>query len=58
MLTDRLRPPHPKRAGPMWPALISWCRQNDGAEQEFRTAIECDEGFALAHVGLARVHQV
>ena len=30
----------------------------DGAEQEFRRAIACDEGFALAHAGLARVLQV
>jgi len=27
----------------------------DGAEPEFRKAIACDDGFALAHVGLARV---
>jgi hypothetical protein len=31
---------------------------NDGAEQEFRKAIACDEGLALAHVGLARVLQI
>ncbi len=30
----------------------------DGAEQEFRRAVACDEGFALAYVGLARVLQV
>ena len=31
---------------------------NDGAEQQFRRAIACDEGFALAHVGLARTLQI
>jgi hypothetical protein len=31
---------------------------NDGAEQQFRRAIACDEGFALAHVGLARSLQI
>jgi tetratricopeptide (TPR) repeat protein len=31
---------------------------NHGAEEAFRRAIACDEGFALAHVALARVLQV
>ena len=31
---------------------------NEGAEQAFQRAVAADEGFALAHVGLARVLQV
>ena len=30
--------------------------QNFGSEKEFQSAIEADEGFALAHAGLAYVH--
>lgn len=31
---------------------------NEGAEQAFQRALAADEGFALAHVGLARVLQI
>ena len=31
---------------------------NDGAEEQFRHAIACDDGFALAHIALARTVQL
>jgi hypothetical protein len=31
---------------------------NHGAEEQFRRAIACDEGLAVAHVALARTLQV
>ena len=36
--------------------LDLFLEQNFGAEQRFQQAVEADEGFALAHAGLAYVY--